>query len=314
MRDELAHDQIKHFFGKSNMFSWINLSGGEIFLRKDLLHIIETIVANCKHLYLLDFPTNGQDTERIVSLTKNILKFRLPKVLITISMDGPAEVHDQIRGATGAWVRAVKTFAELKKFRNRKFDVFFGMTLQQSNLGRFQETVEAVNKNIGGVGHNDFHINIIQGSDHYYGNAADLKDKDTAAFWKNMNEIIRLRKYSQFNPIGFLESRYQELSRHYLKNNITPIPCQALSASFFMDPYGNVYPCSVYDKPVGNIRDFDYDIHRLWRSALRKETRILIKNRACPNCWTPCEAYQSILANIIPKIKINNFSNAKNIL
>jgi len=302
IENELSLEQIKLFFEKSNRFSWINLSGGEIFLRKDFLNIVRIIFKNCKHLYLLDFPTNGFEPKLIVESMKEILStYRLPKLLITVSLDGQPELHDQIRNVTGSWKRAVETFKQLRKLRNSRFNVFFGMTLQPSNMNGFDETFLSVNREIGRVRYNDFHINLIQKSRHYYGNIDAQGFEDKQKLWMQLDYIIKLRRNYFFSPIGFLERRYQHLIKIYLEKNKTPIPCQALSVSFFMDPVGNVYPCSIYDKVIGNIKDFDYDIYKLWDTAYRYKLREEIREGNCPHCWTPCEAYQAILAKLLPK-------------
>lgn len=302
--EELSLEQIEKFFDASNRFSWINLSGGEIFLRKDLPEVLDVILTKCKRLYLLDFPTNGYETGLITDAVRKIMtKYRLPKLLVTVSLDGPKELHDRIRGVQGSWDRAVQTFAELRKLRSSRFKVFFGMTLQPLNMDHFEETLDSADRLIGRVAHDDFHINIAHYSPHYYGNTDAFKNSDSAALWNRMDEISAYRKGSPFDPVVFLEKRYQRLSKIYLANNKSPVPCQALSASFFMDPAGVVYPCSIYDKSAGNIKDFDYDIQKLWSCDLRKKIRKEIRSGLCPHCWTPCEAYQSILANLIPKLK-----------
>ena len=303
-KNELSLEQINNFFEKSNRFSWINISGGEIFLRKDLPEILRIIFKHCKNLYLLDFPTNGFQTEQITNIVKKILTlYRPPKLLVTVSLDGPPQLHDQIRKIPGSWSRAVETFEQLRKLRNSKFNVFFGMTLQSSNIYRFNETFQSVNKIIGKLNPNDFHINLIHYSHHYYGNMDTFEIKNKQEVRAQLNSLIKLRTSPLFSPIGFLERKYQHLTKIYLDKDKTPLPCQALSSSFFMSPAGNIYPCSIYNKRIGNVVDFDYDIYKLWDTLSRHELREKIQKGNCPHCWTPCEAYQSILANLLPKFQ-----------
>jgi MoaA/NifB/PqqE/SkfB family radical SAM enzyme len=299
---ELSLEQIKRFLENYNAFSWINLSGGEIFLREDLLDIIQVLFQKCKHLYLLDFPTNGFQTKLIVDVVKKILTLCCPKkLLITVSMDGPCALHEQIRNVPGSWSKAVETFKQLRLLRASNFNVFFGMTLQPSNMDRFEETFRSIDEQIGKLQYEDFHMNLIQCSRHYYGNLDNVGYVNKQELWEQMDKIIKLRKVSFFNPVGFLEKRYQHLAKIYLDKNITPIPCQAMAASFFMDSTGNVYPCSIYDREIGNITDYDYNIYKLWELDSRRKLREDIRQGKCPQCWTPCEAYQSILANLLPK-------------
>ncbi|MFH1245880.1 MAG: radical SAM protein [Candidatus Omnitrophota bacterium] len=296
---ELSLEQIRRFFSQSNGFSWINLSGGEIFLREDLMDIIDTIFKHCRRLYLLDFPTNGFQPDLVERNVQKIISlYHPPKLLVTVSLDGTPEEHDRIRGMGGAWEKAVETFRRLRGLRSRGFDVFLGMTLQAANEDKFQETFASVDKRIGGLSYNDFHINIVQQSAHYYNNDS-AGQPDRQRLWDSLNFINRQRKSSMTNPVAFLEQRYQLLARAYLDTGKIPVGCQALGASFFMAPDGTVYPCSIYNKPIGNIADSGYDINKLWNTSARAGLRKEIRQGNCPQCWTPCEAYQSILANIL---------------
>lgn len=296
---EMSLEEIGRFFAKSNRFSWVNLSGGEIFLRDDLLDIIRTISDCCRNLYLLDFPTNGLQTERIVgSIEKIISLYRIPKLLVTVSMDGPSPLHNEIRGNPYAWKNAVETFQQLRRLRSKKFDVFLGMTLQPANTGKFIETVMELKDYIEDINFNEFHINMLHYSAHYYGNQRQGAQIDKIGLIDQIQTIMRMRKVPFFHPVGFIERRYHALLKKYLFSEKTPVPCQALGASFFMDPQGDVYPCSTFGKCVGNIADFDYDIHKLWDGLARKKVREDIRKGDCPQCWTPCDAYQSILANL----------------
>lgn len=298
--DELSIEQIRAFFAKSNKFSWVNLSGGEIFLRNDLEEILDSLFKNCRTLYLLDFPTNGFATERIIETVKKIIAYyKPPRLIVTVSIDGPPAMHDAIRNTPGSWEKAVETFRRLRVLQNRNFRVFAGMTLQEVNLDKFRETFISVGERVSGLGYADFHVNLAQRSAHYYGND-DFKPLAEDAAGK-LEKIIRLRKRRPWDAVSFLEKRYQYWARDYLSKGSVPVRCQALSASFFMDPLGGIYPCSMYDKRIGSIADYDYDIYKLWDVYARRDLRREIINGGCPRCWTPCEAYQSILADLLPR-------------
>ena len=74
--NELTFHEIRAFFKTSHQFSWIHLTGGEIFLRKDVLDIVDVIMTECSRLLLINFPTNGFMTDRIVSTVAKIAAFR----------------------------------------------------------------------------------------------------------------------------------------------------------------------------------------------------------------------------------------------
>lgn len=302
--NELSLEEIEKFFEKSNRFSWINLSGGEIFLREDLSGILDIIFKHCKNLYLLDFPTNGFQTEQITCAVKKILDLRKPvKLLVTVSLDGPRDTHDRIRGISGSWDKALETFSRLRALRNNRFSVFLGMTLQNANMAEFRQTFESANNKLGKIKYDDFHINLIQYSRHYYANSENAGYEDRRILREHLGLIAKTRPAYPVNPAGFLEKRYLRLADKYLREGQSPVPCQALSSSFFMDPSGNIYPCAIYDKIIGNVRDYDYNIYKLWDNASRNKTRKDIAGGDCPHCWTPCEAYQNILADMFPKFR-----------
>jgi len=69
-RDELKLDEIREFFHRSKRFVWVDLTGGEVWLRKDFVDICEALTTECKNLLLLHFPTNGYLTDKIVAGTR----------------------------------------------------------------------------------------------------------------------------------------------------------------------------------------------------------------------------------------------------
>lgn len=296
--NELTLEEVEKFFRYSNKFCWINLSGGEIFLRPDLFDIIKSIHRNCKNLFLLDFPTNGFLKDKIVETVEKSMGLQpeIKKILVTISLDGPRELHDEIRGVRNSWGRAVDTFQELKKIKDHRFDVFFGYTLTQYNADRITETYNSVKEIIEDIKYDDFHVNLAQVSNHYYNNIGTINiDKETII--RSMNEFIK-KKATRFHPVSYLEYKYQSLLKPFLESGKCPLKCMALSASCFIDPCWNVYPCSMFDKKIGNLRDCDFDLNKIWFYPSVVNLRKEITKGNCPHCWTPCEAYQTILGNL----------------
>lgn len=295
---ELNLSEIESFFKKFSDFNWINISGGEIFLREDILEIIDVFTSKCKNLYLLDFPTNGFLTERIVNSVKKILNLQNipPRIFITVSLDGPELMHDEIRGVKGSWSRAIETFNRLRQIKDRRLKVFFGMTISYKNVAEIENTIKAVKQYLPKINHCDFHVNILHHSEHYYQNDKSkiADNSDLIRYW-----IAFIKKRGlTLNPVAYLERSYQCLAEKYIKNNKVPLPCKALRSSCFIDPSGYVFPCSIMNVNLGNLKEFDFDIEKLWASKKSDDVRKLISSGSCPQCWTPCEAYQTILGNL----------------
>jgi MoaA/NifB/PqqE/SkfB family radical SAM enzyme len=295
---EFTTDEIDRFFSKSNQFSWMDLSGGEIFLRNDIVDISEIALRRCRNLFLLHFASNGLLTDRIVSSMEKILKLRPPKLLMTVSLDAYPELHDTMRGIPGTFDRAIRTFQELRKMNSPRFKVFLGMTLTEHNYQHVERSFAVFKSIIKDLDYDELHVNIVQKSGHYYDNLGiNTPDPHGMQHAVEMIREKRRKRSSVVSPVDYLEHKYQELARVFLDTGTCPLRCQALSVSCFMDPTGNVYPCNMYDNLIGNIRDFDYDLKKLLASPEARKIRKEIKNGVCPQCWTPCEAYQTIIAN-----------------
>lgn len=297
--NELTIAEIDSLFSRANHFSWINLTGGEIFQRPDIRDVLHAIIRQSRNLYLLNFPTNGFLTEEIIPAVDSILKqTSLPRLIISVSLDGPRELHDRIRNLPGSWDRALETFRQLRERRSRRFSVYLGHTLQAANLGSFDKTLEACRAEVGDITEDDFHINIAHVSKHYYGNEHFESTPDPLMASEQLEKFYKRRSYKPFNAVAFVERRYQHLAQLYLKEGAVPLACQAAAASCYIDPEGNVYPCTGFDISMGSLRENNMDIFRIWRSEERRNVRRSVCAGDCPRCWTPCEAYQTILANL----------------
>ena len=55
----------------------------------------------------------------------------------------------------------------------------------------------------------------------------------------------------------------------------------------------------MYDAKIASLRDHDYDLRAIWNLPRTLELQKEIWDYKCPQCWTPCEAYQSILGNLV---------------
>lgn len=294
--NELTFEEIRKFFAVSNKFSWIHLTGGEIFLRKDLFDIIEVMMTECRNLLLLNFPTNGFLTDRIVSTVEKIAALKPPKFFITISMDGDEALNDEIRGKKGGWRRQIETFKQLHSIPG--VDVALGMTLSTYNADKFEQTFEAAKRECEWMGYDDFHVNIYHTS-YYYGNQdRALSEQENEHFIQEINKYRALRRL-KLHPISYLEYSYLKHVEKYIRTGKTPIRCHALRSSCFLDPVGNIYPCSMYERAIANLRDYEYDLSRIWQLDDCKKVQQEVWNFQCPHCWTPCEAYQSILGDFL---------------
>ena len=294
---ELSVEEIDLLFSKYDRFQWVDLTGGEILLREDVQGVVATILRRLPHLYALHFPTNGSCAEGAQAIADQVLGVaKPPRLVITVSIDGPPAYHDKVRGRAGAWRDCIETFSALRRMKGPQ--VFFGITLSRLNVGILGETLDALRDELPDLKETDIHFNIAHNAP-YYANAA-------VSLWDDASKEIatgvfrrRLRgQRASCTPFALLEKTFLREALSYLRTGMTPISCQALRASCFLAPDGTVFPCTMWDHPLGNIRANDHSLRRILRKADAKGVKNSIRNRHCPQCWTPCEAYQSLLARI----------------
>jgi len=293
---EMMPEEIGQFFHKASRFSWVGITGGEPFLRDDIVDIVDAIVKHSPRLCTIHFATNGFLEERIRKAVHEIKKrHKNLKLVFTISIDGPPQLHNYIRGVDGVWEKAISSFCYLKELPNVKAQL--GVTISQHNVGRFRETFDAIKNVYPRLRFDDISVNIFQRSGFYYDNQ-DMKDMDTQRLFDEINKILAMDKEG-FSINNFLRRAYLRLYPRYCKLKKTPVKCQALSATMFIDPYGDLFPCSVFNKKLINIKEMHEDLDSLWKgNKARRISHECVLNR-CPLCWSPCDAYSAISSSLL---------------
>jgi radical SAM protein with 4Fe4S-binding SPASM domain len=296
--DELTTDEVGALIRENPHVNWVDLTGGEIFLRPDIDDIFEAILTGWSRLAILHFPTNGFQTDRIVQSVERIARQRSgARTVVTVSLDGDEALNDEIRGIKGGFRRQVATFQALRRIPG--ITTALGMTLSTYNLERFRDTFAACARECPGLDVADIHINVAQKSGHYYGNAEmDAIAPDPAAARAEIGKYRQLRGIAR-SPMEFIENRYLKNLEKFLETGRTPMPCHALRSSCFIDPWGVVYPCIAYSRPIGRLRDTGMRLEPIWHAAETARLQGEIWKGDCPQCWTACEAYQSILGNAL---------------
>lgn len=297
--NELSFEEMDKFFTTNNYFNWIDLTGGEIFLRKDLPDITKSIKKNVKNLVMLHYPTNGFLTDRIVQTTEQIAAMNFGNLVLTISLDGNKETHNNIRGNEHAFDRAIETYKNLKK--NKRVKVYLGCTLSPYNIDRFSTMLTELQEYIPDLTYADIHLNIYHFSEILYSNKPMPFDKNRVI--EMVGNFIKSKGGNPLNPIIMLENSYLKNVRSFLLTNKSPYKCKSGIISCFIDPVGDVYPCTAFNVVLGNLRDNDYNLSKILKNETAISINEKIKKGNCPHCWTPCEAYQNILSNLFFRSK-----------
>ncbi|MGC8567886.1 MAG: radical SAM protein [Candidatus Micrarchaeia archaeon] len=300
---ELSLDDIVKFSEANTYFKWVELTGGEPFLREDIDKIAAAFAKNCKDLYVLTIPTNSLCNHAYVeNKLKNILELDIPRVFITLSLDGYRELHDKIRGVPGNYDKVIdmyKILQELKK-SHKNLSFIFGYTISRLNEGQLDETIKQTQKILPGLKYNDFHINLAQVSGNYYNNVDNSEEilvndpiviEDIKKFYKN-----KIKEFS-VDPAIMIDNAFTRKLIYYAATGKSPMKSRSAETSIFVDSYGNVFPSIMWNYKLGNIKDYSFDLKKILENEHTKEALELQKKGKAPDQWTACEAYQSLVGD-----------------
>ncbi len=294
---ELDLDEIVRFLRTSRSPSWLDLTGGEIFLRPDLDAIFDALLEHWRGLAVLHFPTNGYLTRKIVPAVESLAARFRGRLVVTVSLDGDEETNDRIRGVEGGFRHQIETFRALRTLD--RVQAVLGVTLSAANAGSLARTFAACREEIADLSPAEIHLNIAQLSGHYYSNAGKpevLAPRSAVLSDLDRYQALRGRSFALSDQ---LERRFLREMRGFLETGRTPMRCHALRSTCFIDPWGTVFPCITYSRPLGRLRERGFSLDAIWNDAQTRATQAGIWEGDCPQCWTACEAYPSILGNLL---------------
>lgn len=262
----------------------VNITGGEPFLRKDLVEVVRNIHSSAPSCRLV-FSTNGMLTDTIVETIEAVRTFH-NRIGVGVSIDGPEEVHDAIRGVSGSFKNAVRTVRALRSKSLR--DLRIGMTLVTDNY-RYAEQVYRLSKDLGV----EFTITFAHNSEIYFQKTDNPHPEFSNVSESKLKGIVDAQLMSFSAKDWFRAYHVQGITSPDLRREFIS-RCQAGTRFFFVAPYGEVYPCMVMNMPIGNLREA-----RDWDSLFDKdkETRIRRAVRNCrEDCWMVCNTRSLIIS------------------
>lgn len=255
----------------------VNVTGGEAFLREDLEDIVTVLKKKSRRLVI---SSNGFYTEKILQLFG---KHR--DIGIRISIEGLPAANDELRGLKDGFDHGLRSLLELHRMGIK--DIGFGITVSDRNAKDLLELYE-LSRMMGlefatAAIHNAFYF-------HKSDNRFERSEEAVAEFKKLIHEQLRSRKvkewfraYFNYGLINFIEGKPRLL------------PCNMGHDSFFLDPYGEIYPCNVMQESMGNIRNQTFS--EVWNSQNAVAIREKVKE-CTNNCWMIGSVSQQMKKNL----------------
>ena len=279
----------------TGVFLW----GGEPFLHRDIMPFVEFIKS--KGMYC-SINTNGtylpRDSRRLTDLGVDA---------IMVSVDGPREVHDRIRGMQGSFQKiadGVKAIREARNGNGRKPEIVVNTTISPGNQDVLLETyklVEAMGadrmilsqlrfttEQIGKANEAYFLEKFSAHAPSWRGFVADVSVLNSQRIADQMGEMSLLKSPME---LRFLPDLHPGQVADYYRN-----PAEAFGKTRCLVPWleaeilpsGEVTPCS--DRPdliMGNVKKarfseiWNNDQYQQFRRAMREDGLFPYCSRCC---------------------------------
>ena len=283
---ELSLEEIDRISRGFDHIKVLTITGGEPFLRDDLVQIVSIFHKNNGVQYV-SLHTNGFLPDVVCKVVAQILEnLRDVQVMVCLSIDRIGEEHDRFRGLKNGFSRVLATIDGLKALQKThgNLTLVSSTIFSHATLDSFADTVRFVQDEIGGLQPS---VSFVRGSVRQEKEkAVDLQRYED--FHKTFVPEAR-RGLSPFSPMAVkvaLEALVNRIVAANERQRCQTVPCQAGRRLVVLYEDGDVSPCETLGEKFGNLRQFDYDIRRLLSSA---EARAILdrigRQRACSCTW-----------------------------
>lgn len=264
---------------------WLDIGGGEPFLRNDLAEIVGSFRTE-----IVQIPSNGSLPDLMMDQLRRMKGLTNAEISISLSLDGLEETHERIRGAQGNWDEVWSTFERLRELGEHPIKI--NTVITNENKNELIELMREVRRR-----GPDFHSIIL-----LRGDPMDPKIKlpaldELRCLGPEIFSILETYDYGQNSLSAHILRNYHKLlwnvSLRTIEEQRQVIPCLAGRAHMVMMGNGDVSSCEML-KPVGNIQTQSWD--EITESPAFKQQVKDIKDGKC-HCTHNCAMLDSILLN-----------------
>ena len=297
--DDLTLTEIERIFRQLPKLDMVRLSGGEPFVRKDLLDIAH-LVQDVLDPFRLHVTSNGFLTERIVPFCEQRKK-NIPLQLL-ISIDGMESKHNQVRGRDTAWTSVTRTLKELAA-RRRELNLTLGVNqtivdaegaAHYRELNQFLKSLRVRHHVVMAYDASATYslkeeTEVAPSSIGSFATFGDFEQEEITKLWEEVEADV-----ASWPWMERMAKRYyiDGIRNRLLHGHGSPNPaCVSLNTHLRILPNGDVPTCQFNTRKVGNLRRMSFV--EIWGSATTDQQRAWVER--CPGCWAECE----ILPNAI---------------
>jgi MoaA/NifB/PqqE/SkfB family radical SAM enzyme len=286
-RREISRDDLERHIASFERLGvrWVVLSGGEPLMHANLWRLCEVLTARAIRISLL---TTGLLLERhaaeVVATCDEVI----------VSLDGPREVHDRIRGVPNAFDRLAAGVRALRAARPG-FRATGRSVLQRTNLEAFGSTIDAAHE----AGLDRISFLAADVSSQAFNRATPWTMERAAGVAPGPDEAQRFAAHvedvfvghaddfaSGFvaeSPDGVRRIAQYFLALHGLADYPPPV-CNAPWVSTVIEADGTVRPC-FFHAPLGNIHEAGLDEILNGEGAVEFRRRLdVARDAVCRRC------------------------------
>lgn len=274
---------------------YFTFTGGEPFMRKDTADMALAAYNHCRPA-VITIPTNGILTRRIIDQVDRLCAAAPAATIgLNLSLDDVGERHDEIRMVPGNWQKAMKTWVELKALQKQHKNLVLTnhTVISNYNIDRFFEIYAG--------------LEFLEPDSYITEIAEERVELDTVG-WEITPMAAKYGPIADFlsqkareRPVkGFAKitqafrAEYYQLAKQILYEQRQVIPCYAGWSSCQIAPNGDLWSCCIRAESVGNLRENDYDLGRIWRGEAIANLRASIYREEC-DCPMANASYVNML-------------------
>lgn len=300
--NELTLDEIRQLATKLGPLLQLSLTGGEPFLRKEFTEITRIFLDHTGARYVT-IPTNGSLTERTIRYLEELLpQYQNTYIRLSISIEGIEERHDVLRDMPGSFESIRQTYGELvslrRKYGNLVIDANSVLTTHSEET--LLDTLKYLDREFE---FDNLSVTLARGQ------VSDPQLKQVSKErYIEINEFLESTKRRKEKRLLYPVWRgVRDVSRENLIRTVFHdefvTPCVAGRKLVVVSETGDVYPCEILDRKMGNLRDFDFDLHALLGMRDNQGLVEWIVDSKC-KCSFECALAANVVWNVSSYLKL----------
>ncbi len=284
-KKDIRLEKIHKLAQSTGKLFWLDIGGGEPFLRKDLAEIVSAF-----DVQVVQIPSNGSLPDQMIEQLKRMRGMTKAEVAVSLSLDGLEVTHNRVRNEEDSWNQVWSTYERLKKLGG--FPIKINTVITADNEHEILDLMREVRRH-----DPDFHSIILLRGD-------PMKPET------KLPSLERLRELGSeiFSILETYDYAQNAVSAHILRNyhkylwNVSlatleakrqVVPCLAGCSHMVVMGDGAVSSCEMLT-PVGNINEQSWD--KIMSSDIFKQQVADIRAGKC-HCTHNCAMLDSILFN-----------------